>query len=123
MSFNVQNTLIKDSNREENFFLTNVDVLDLNTTNRSIDPNTPITYIINNTSGAQVTIYLTNYRFAGRQKYVTVSENSQSPNIIINFTDNHENTGMTTNTFGTVGDIIQFVSSVKGWGITWYDIK
>jgi hypothetical protein len=123
MSFNVQNTLNKDPNREENFFLTNVDVLDLNTANRSIDPNTPITYIINNTSGSPVTVYLPNYRFAGRQKYVTVVENGNPSNIVINFTDNHENTGMTTNGFGTVGDIIQFVSSTKGWGITWFDIK
>lgn len=123
MSFNVQNTLNKDSNRDENFFLTNVDVLDLNTANRSIDPNTPITYIINNTSGSPVTVYLPTYKFAGRQKYVTVIENSYPSNIVINFTDNHENTGMTTNGFGTVGDIIQFVSSVKGWGITWFDIK
>ena len=122
MSFNVENIIVNDTIIQTNYSNNQIDTVDVTTGYLTIDPMTPYTYIINNTNGASVTLQLPNTSFAGQQKFITVTSNNQSGNLTINYTNNYGNS-QTTNTFGNVGDIIQFVASTKGWGIPWFDIK
>ena len=119
----VQNTIVQDSVNQVTYNNDSVETINVGNGELVINPNIPNTYIINNTNGDEVTLTMGNPTFPGQWKYITVTQNTQSSNLIINFTDNYGNINATTSTFGTAGDIVQFISSVKGWGIPWFDIK
>ena len=99
------------------------DTVDLSTTdNTVINPNTNFTYIINNTTGDSVSLTIANGSYPGQQKTVIVTGGTANSNLQILYTNNY-GTETNTNSFGTPGDIVQFVSSQKGWGIPYFDIK
>ena len=99
-----------------------IDTLDLPTTNNTvINPNTNYTYIINNTEES-TTLTMANGSYPGQQKTVIVTGGTSNSNLEISYTNNYGNE-ITTSTFGTPGDIFEFVSSQLGWAIPFYDIK
>ena len=89
-----------------------------------IDPNTTFTYIINNTDGNINPVDLTmgSGSYPGQQKTIIVTEGGEVNVLHISYINNY-GTPTTTNLFGTACDILQFISTPKGWGVSFFDIK
>lgn len=124
-SFKLENVQAVETVNEVTYsVISSTDVVDLSTSdNTVIDPATNLTYVVNNLTGVSVTLTLGNSINIGQQKTVIVTGGGTYANLIISFTDNHGNDNSTTTLFGTPGDIVQLVSTQKGWGIPFFDIK